>query len=155
MKYQYGFTLIELLVTIGVLVFIGSGGYGAYREFIRRELLEGTYQELKTNLSLTRQRALSGVRPSGCGATDSLLAYEVTFTVSSYTTSAICGGSTIGDRSYILPDGIRFTTTRPTSIRYKIIGEGAQISGSSSVVLESIATQETKTVNFTPEGLIQ
>lgn len=150
-----GFTIVELLVSISILVFIGSGMFAAYREFARREVLDSTYQELKSNLSFVRQQALSGVKPTGC--TEPLNAYVVTFTNSSYTFSAVCGASTtIGVKTYNLASGVEFTATRPTSIRYKVVGDGVIVSGGTTITIRTtLGGERTRSVTLNNQGLIQ
>ena len=157
--YAKGFTIVELLVSISILVFIASGMYAAYREIARREVLDTTHQELKSNLSFVRQQALSGVKPpacfdSGTGRWKTLSAYRVDFGSNYYEAYAICE-SEVSYRRYDLSAGVNFQT-RPVSVLYKVIGDGVVVSGSSNIVIQATFGEvRTRTVNLNNQGLIQ
>ena len=65
-----GFTLIELMTVIMTMALLFSLGYANYRDFQRRQVLEGAVREFKTDLRLAQQLALTGVKEAGCGVLD-------------------------------------------------------------------------------------
>lgn len=153
-----GFTLIEILVVlaIGALVFIG--GYAGYRDFTRRQILEGSSEETKSNLALARQRALSGEKPSGC--TEDLSGYRVSMTFSdpsgnsSYTISAMCTQSGISTGTTNLPVGI--TLSAPQSqFLFKSIGQGTDLSSDLIITLTQGSTGAQSTITVTSGGAIK
>lgn len=145
-----GYTLIELMVALTIAALLFLVGYSSYREFVRRQALDNTYKELKSDLKLTQQLALSGEKPSSC--TGSLFGYEVAFAQDSYTVSASCGGM-VQVRTRLLSGGI--TLSGANTILYKIIGEGTTLTGDISITLTQASTGRTKILEITKEGTLK
>lgn len=145
-----GYTLIELMVGLTIAALLFLVGYAGYREFIRRQALDNTYKELKSDLKLAQQLALSGEKPSSC--TGALFGYQVAFAESSYTVSASCGGS-VQVRTRPLPGGI--TLSGADTILYKIIGEGTTLTGNILIILTQASTGRTKVLEITKEGTLK
>jgi prepilin-type N-terminal cleavage/methylation domain-containing protein len=72
-KSCLGFTIIELLVTISIIAILFGLGAAKYNEFNRRQIIAQAANELKSNLILAQDKALSGekdCRVSKCGGND-------------------------------------------------------------------------------------
>lgn len=130
-----GFTIIEILVGLSITALLFAGGYAAYRDFAQRQVLVQASQNLSANLSLARQRALSGERPASCAGSESLLGYRVVISESQYVTSAQCG------TRFVVVDTISFTegvtAQNSSTVFYKVLGEGTLVTGSTEVRLQS------------------
>lgn len=155
-----GFTLIEILVVlaIGALVFIG--GYAGYRDFTRRQILEGSREEMKSNLALARQRSLSGEIPSGC--TGSFEGYRLTLTfsdpqgLSSYSACAKCSVSSPScTQTVYLPSGITIPSGGPSQFLFKSVGQGTDLSSDLTITLTQGSTGAQSTVTITTAGAIR
>ncbi|MDO8504061.1 MAG: prepilin-type N-terminal cleavage/methylation domain-containing protein [bacterium] len=145
-----GYTLIELMVALTIAALLFLVGYASYREFIRRQALDNTYKELKSDLKLAQQLALSGEKPSSC--TGALFGYQVAFAQDSYTVSASCGGM-VQVRTRSLSPGI--TLSGANTILYKVIGEGTTLTGDISITLTQTSTGRTKVLEITKEGTLK
>lgn len=145
-----GYTLIELMVALTIAALLFLIGYASYREFVRRQALDNTYKELKSDLKLAQQQALSGEKPDSC--TGALFGYEVAFAESAYTVSASCGGM-VQVRQRALPGGI--TLSGSDTILYKIIGEGTTLTGDISLTLTQASTGRTKILEISKEGTLK
>ncbi len=145
-----GYTLIELMVGLTIAALLFLVGYGGYREFVRRQALDNAYKELKSDLRLTQELAISGEKPSSC--TGALFGYQVAFSESLYTVSASCGGS-VTIRTKSLPGGI--TLSGASSIIYKVIGEGTTLTGDISITLTQGSTGRTRQINISKNGTLQ
>lgn len=67
-NYISGFTLIELVVVTAVMLGIAGFGSAAYLNFNERQVMELAQKEVKNNLRLAKQKALSGEKDStACG----------------------------------------------------------------------------------------
>jgi prepilin-type N-terminal cleavage/methylation domain-containing protein len=64
-----GFTLVELLVVSGIVVIMISGGLFYYRDYNRRQVVQQTAEQIRTDLERSRQRAVAGEKVSGCSST--------------------------------------------------------------------------------------
>lgn len=147
-----GFTLIELLITISILTLLFFGGYTAYRDFARRQVLENTYKELNTNLSYARELALSGEKPAGC--TQALSGYAVRFQpdLSLYSIAAVCG-PTIDVRAIKYPPGINITSS--DDIVYKVLGQGTTLLQNAQIVITQTQTGKKITASVSKVGVLE
>ncbi len=152
LKFQIrdqGYTLIEVLIVLVISTVLFFGGFGAYREFTRRQLLNGVYKELQVNLSLARELSISGEKPTACSGV--LIGYSVVFAGSSYTVSATCPNSVLV-RTINLPSGLTITAT---NFMYKVLGQGTNLAGDAAVVVSFPAVGRTVNATITKEGILQ
>lgn len=149
-----GYTLIEVLVGLAIIGLLFTVGYAGYRDFAKRQVLNNTYEELKTNLNFARQTALSGEKPSTCLG-GSLLGAEVIFASNgrSYSIYAKCPSGSAGLRTGIaFPTGI--TVSGPTRILFNTLGKGTDLTGNAQVILTH-TDGATRTVTVTQQGTIK
>lgn len=150
-----GYTLIEVLVGITIVSLLFVGGYTAYRDFARRQVLTAAADTLKSNLDLARQKASSAEKPAGC--TNVLSGYEVTFTNTTYTIAPKCDitqPSSSFTLIYLLSSSVTLTASgfSPTLL-YKTVG-GTNLSSNATITLTH-ASGATKVLTVSPEGLVQ
>src|SRR3990172_5731384 len=134
-----GFTLIELVIVIGVMALLFGFGYASYREFARRQMVNGAVIQLRSNLRLAQQLALSGKKPeSGCNTLNSYqfyLNYSL-FNPDQYEIRPRCDGSEYAliTKTVIFPKGVHFSSTTGLfgSLRFNVLVRGVVISGGSS-----------------------
>lgn len=140
-----GYTLIELFVVITISIIIFGVGIAGYREFSRRQALTGVLKQVKADLRLAQQLALTGQKPEGqtCTKLDS---YTFSSTNSNYTLTAKCINPEIA--TYIIktadmPTNITISTG---SIIFKILGQGTNLSTPLTFTISNTAASITGTV---------
>lgn len=146
-----GFTLIEILVGLSIVALLFVGGYASYREFARRQVLDNSFEELRSDLNLAQQKALSGEKPSGC--TGTLLGYKVGFTQTSYSVAASCSLGEVVVRQFSLPNGV--VLSAPASVLYKVIGEGTDLLADATIKLTQVSTGKTRQTTLTVGGTLR
>lgn len=141
-----GFSLVELLIVIFIIGLIFSVGVANYRDFSRRKQVEAVANQVKSDLELAKQNALSGVKPDhvNCNSPNILLGYRFVVQPAGYTVQANCSaggplGSFIDIKSISsLPYGVRLSSnildddcTNPVngdSIQFLPRGNGTNLS---------------------------
>lgn len=130
-----GFTLVELVVVLMTMSLLFTFAYASYREFARRQQVTSALGLLKSDLRLAQQLATSGKKPtSGCTRLDG---YELFVECSSkrYTIYPRCDGATgsTAFKTVNFPFGVTFSsTTGSSSLIFKVLGNGVNISSGSS-----------------------
>lgn len=151
---KLGFTLIELLVVISIMSLLFATGFAAFREFSRRESLSAAADELRSNLRLTQQLALSGQKPVSCII---LNGHKLIFTSNTrYEIRAVCSNNAnlSTGRVFSLPGNI-IRSSGSTEITFKVIGQGTTLNGNFSATLRESASGRTAQVVVTKEGEIR
>lgn len=124
-----GFTLIELIIVIGIVTLVSTGGLFMYRDYSRKQTVAQAGELIKTVLSSTRQRALSGERPAGCSG--ELRGYSFTCSgspvVNQYAVTAQCVSGVVVSFGE-LPGGVSFGVC-PT-VEFFVLGAGTDLSPS-------------------------
>lgn len=144
------FTLIEILVGLTIAGLLFGVGYASYREFARRQILNTAFDRVKSGLSLAQQAALSGEKPSGCVR---LNGYRVDFLSDYFQIFANCTNSDYNFRQIILPGGITFSGA--TSVLYKVLAQGTDLSSDINVVFTQTATGKTMNAVITTQGVLK
>lgn len=163
---QCGYTLVEILIGMTILSFLFVAGYTAYREFVRRQILTATTEELKLNLNVVRQKAQGGERPDAGECYDNFLGYMVTFNADSYSTSPDCDaeGGDPGPLSpyfvtYELPETVTVSvsgTTSPNEILFKAVGGGTDVMiGGATITLTHTLSSNSKSLTVSTTGVIK
>ena len=160
LKIPLGYTLIELLVTLTIVGLLFGFGFVSFRDFSRRQALQGVIQNVKGDLRLAQSDALSGQIPIGCTANlDGYSFYVVS--QSEYQILANCGVSQILVKDVSLPSGITIdNSATPTvnPIMFKTLGQGTNIPASNVSTIITLKQQNTTnsaTVTVTIGGQIQ
>ncbi|MBL7036743.1 prepilin-type N-terminal cleavage/methylation domain-containing protein [Candidatus Microgenomates bacterium] len=147
-----GYTLIELLVGITIISIVFTIGYASFREFSRRQALTGITKIIKGDLRLAQQLALTGEKPA-VGACTTLQGYTFAPSSDSYTLVANC--SPDGDRivkTVNLEDEITLTGT---SILFKVLGLGTNLSSDSVLNLSHSIAGGSVDITIGPGGEIK
>lgn len=158
-----GFTLIELLVVIITMGLLFGFGYANYREFARRQQLEGVIRVFKADLRLAQQLALTGKKEVECGT---LEGYRVRRAgAQSYEIGAICDGTETCNNT---PSYCIKTVNLPSNItlspfllvppgpgnRFTFLVLTKGVDSDATITFTQSGTSYTKSVNITPSGEI-
>jgi prepilin-type N-terminal cleavage/methylation domain-containing protein len=147
-KFCPGFTLIELLVTISIAAILFGIGVAQYNQFNRQQIFSQAVLNLKNNLRLAQNNALT-VKKDCLGTLDG---YEVAFSPTSYSFRAKCGVNYGGSTTINLPSSITITTfPSPNPILFKVLSQGTNIPGSTNIVLSGFGRIQTITVTSVGE----
>lgn len=147
-----GFTLIELIVVTTIIALLTGGGIAAYNRFNEKQILEQAALDLKSNLRVAQNRALSGEKPTGCSTLDG---YRASFLTASYNFQAICGGSLFGPVTTFNLEKVKIDPL-PSPILFRILGLGTNITGSTDIILKLISDPTlTRTVTVSSGGDIK
>jgi prepilin-type N-terminal cleavage/methylation domain-containing protein len=159
-KSRNGYTLIEILISLTILSILFLGGYTAYREYIRRQIVQNTSQEIKSNLALVRQKALSGDSAEACtqvGSNNNLLGYQITFLATSYSVKPVCTSIAASQSytvTYTLPQSVSLTTSGISgSLQYNTVS-GTNLSANATITLRHLSGG-TKVLTISPNGVVQ
>ena len=131
-----GFTLIEILITLSIMSVLSLFGIISYREFNQSKIIDSAGHQVQDVLILARSRANTQVKPAVTACSEELegrelYGYKVSFcsdncaTTQNFDISVLCGASgeysqKIGN-SYILPQGVTFTSSLPQSVVFKVL----------------------------------
>ncbi len=161
-----GFTLIELLITISILSILFALGFAGFRDFSRRQELEGVARQFRGDLSQAVEYAASGYKPAiaGCPAPAAYVldGYHISNSGGTYSIDVICSGTTVPIKTVTLPTGYTITRTYVGGaplLGYLVIKPLRQgtnlVAGSEDDFLVSDSVGNTTTVVLTPAGEIK
>lgn len=146
-----GYTLIELLVVTSIMALLFVVGMAAYNQFNRTQVLQQAALDLKNNLRLAQNKALSGEKPSDCGT---LEGYKVIFSATGYQIRPRCdqdkAPTPAAVKNYALPSSISFKTI-PATIFFKGLGQGLDDSAKITLTLTAFGLEKVITVSKTGE----
>lgn len=116
-----GFTLIELMIIFLISSVVVSIGVNSFTTYSHTQTYNQALSDVISMLKNTRSRAISQVKPAGCGA-NPLLGFEVEFTVPgrTYRQNALCGASRIMLSEKNLPSGINFVSSSSTRVFFEV-----------------------------------
>ncbi len=152
-----GYTLIEILVGMSIIGLIFSFGYISYRDFARRQSLLGNARNLRADLRLAQEQAMSGKKPSSvaCSGEGSLVGYDFYLdSATSYVIQANCTGGLVNDKVVETSSEISLTAV-PNRFTFKVIGKGTSLSNPAIITLTQAATENTQVITISPEGEIK
>lgn len=131
-----GYTLVELLIGITIISIVFGVGLAGYREFSRRQALTGVSKQLKADLRLAQQLALTGQKPNdvSCNTLDGYIFSRVD--ASTYRISADCAGiaTPYVYKEVNLGSDITLSSTN-TSFMFKVLGQGTDLAASNTLTL--------------------
>jgi prepilin-type N-terminal cleavage/methylation domain-containing protein len=140
-KMKKGFTLVELLVVISIMVLLFSIGYANYRDFQRRQHLEGAVRMIKADLRLAQEMALAGRKPqypSGNVCEISTLGgYSfIRLSQNSYRIDAICSGVVTVKGPETLASGVEMASfSGGNTIFFRVLGRGIDAASDITITL--------------------
>jgi len=165
--FRNGYTLIEILAAMSIAALIFAIGYVNFRDFSRRQALAGYARNLKGDLRLAQQEALTGKKPTDAldkcvDDTDvtrpTLSGYNFrVVSTSIYTIEAVCSGGTIEIKRVVLGTDMTLGAPNPNPILFKILGQGTNITTASpaSITLTQTGTANVATIIVTASGEIK
>lgn len=158
---SFGYTLIEILIGLTIIGFLFSFGYASFRDFSRREALNGTIKQIQGDLRVLQSSASAGQKPDDplCNAPNTLKGYRFTVVSSTeYQLRADCTGGVASDFKLVtLSAGITISTPSPNPIIFKVLGQGTNIpTGTNAVLtLTQAGTNNVATITISPGGEIK
>lgn len=153
MRKSSGYTLIEILIALTVIAILFSAGFVGYRDFSRRQALQGAVKIVQGDLRKAQQNALSGIKPTDakCNSPQRLNGYN--FFISSPTTYEIqadCTGGVVTISSAItLPTGINLSIPTPNPILFRVLGLGTNIALNSNAAITFTQDNTNNTATLT------
>lgn len=155
LEIREGFTLIELLVVIGTMALLFGFGYANYRDFQRRQYLEGAARMVRGDLRLALEYALAGRKEPGCDVLEGYVFRRTS--ASGYRIEDSCnagGGNDI--KSVTLPADIKMDAL-PTAnwFLFKVLGRGINRDSDVIITLKHQAAGNEQTITVTTGGQIK
>lgn len=158
-----GFTLIEIVVVVATMAILFGLGYANYRDFQRRQQLDGVVREFKGNLRLAQQLALSGKKPTGC---TTLAGYRIRRNgTGAYEVVASCGGNErcSSDPDFcvnevVLPSNISIGTFAPSPgnrFMFQVLARGVNRDSNTTITFTHDFANDTSDIVITPSGEIR
>lgn len=155
-KTLNGFTLIEILVGLTIVALLFGVGYASYRDFARRQILNSSYDKIRSSLSLAQQLALSGDKPAACPVNSVLSGYRVDFSQKKFYAECVGPGGTVKAQEKIIdiPLGIEISSS-PETILYKILGQGTDQISETIITITQTGTGNTINAILTQDGRLK
>lgn len=147
-----GYTLIEILVVVSIMSILFTVGYANYRDFARRQALTASARQMKSNISLAREKAATGEKPEGC---TTLLGYNIRFSEDGYSLEAVCSGTTISIKTVSLSSNVGSSVPSTNPIFFKVLSKGTSLSEDATITLTQSESGKTENVVITPEGEVK
>lgn len=159
MQYKFkkrpGFSLIELIIVFAIGAILMGSGAAAYRQFARKQTVEAVMRKFRTDLRTAQTNARIGQKENcACGdggdgvcgnANDvGISGWEVNFpNISNYEIYGVCSNGTttfssngVGTKvSVPLSSGVTFNPLPSGPIRFKVLGQGTNLSSDIAVTL--------------------
>ncbi len=135
-RAEQGFTLIELLVASIILITLTGTVLVNYNSYNETQRARQAVLTLKNNFRYAQSRAYNGEKPAGCTQLDG---YIVSFTETSYTTEAQCGGVPIVDsaQTVSLSGGLKFPTPTPPPMLFRVLSGG--LDNDATITIEGLS----------------
>lgn len=152
-----GYTLIEILVSLVIIGILFGVGFITFRDFSRRQVLTSVARQIKGDLKLAQEYALSGQKPMDDNTCVRLVGYRIKFSSTSYGVYRVCSGGedpVEGKDNISITSGVTMVAS-PTSITFKVLGQGTDLENDLTIILTQEATGDTATINVSPSGKIE
>lgn len=161
-----GFTLIELLVVMMTMALLFGLGYANYRDYQRRQVLEGAVRMIKGDLRYAQEMALLSKKPdttpdNDC-ETSTLQGYRFRRNnQSTYSIEARCSGGNYTEKGPVsLPSGVRMPgISGGNSILFYVLSGGIDRSSDVTITLRfqsgGMDLADPQTITITPGGEIK
>lgn len=164
-KKLSGYTLIELLVGIIIISILFGVGFAGFRDFSRRQSLESLSRKIKGDLSLAREKSVSGEKPYNSGGTahhayclspNTLSGYNFRVTTSNnYVLEAVCSGGTVEVKSVDIPEGMSISIPLVNPLFFKVLSKGTNLSTDLEITITQVPTGKTSLIYVTKVGEIK
>lgn len=147
-----GYTLIEILVVITIGVILGTVGMVKYRDAQRRQAVDAAAQKLISAFRKAQTNSAAGVKDA-CGSLI-LKGWRVDVGVNNYVINVVCEGGTYVYRTENYSDSTAISVTSGTvSILFKVLNQGTDIAGSTTIGLTGFGTTRNIVISSTGEIL--
>ncbi len=155
-----GYTLIEILVGLTIISLLFGFGYVSFRDFSRRQALNGSLKQIQGDLRLAQSSASAGQKPddSFCNTPNILDSYNFkVYSANEYNIEVNCTGGIVISKEVTLPSEISISTPSPNPIQFKILGQGTNVpAGAGTIItLTQSGTNDQATVTITAGGEIR
>jgi prepilin-type N-terminal cleavage/methylation domain-containing protein len=153
-----GYTLIEILVAITIIVIIFGVGLLNFRDFSRRQSLSSFARQVKGDLSLARENAVSGEKPASvfCSLPNTLDGYSFRLeSDTNYVIEAVCSGGDVEVKSVDLPLDLSIEAQLESPILFKVLSRGTNLSGDVTITLNQNKTGNSYNVYVTKAGEVK
>lgn len=130
LKIQSGFSFIELLIVMVVMMLVFGISLSSYRQFQRKKAVDAFATQVKTDINLAREYALSGKKPtSGCTELDGYLFWIPAFSQRQYYVWPMCDGGFNAPYTKLVnwPPGIVMSIPDFYGINFRPLGKGVEI----------------------------
>lgn len=161
MKKLAGYTLIELLMGLAIIgIVFAALGFASYRDYIRRQRVDGVQRDLISDLRIAQKNAASGIKPGGCAGVFAGFSFDTAScsgnVCTQYTLSAVCGsGPSILFKSVSIVTGVTISKVN-SPILFKSLSAGTDMSSSQIVIsLVDTVNARTDTVTVLASGEIK
>lgn len=153
-----GFTLVEILVGIAIMTILFGLGFLNFRDFSRRQTLKTFARRIEGDLSLAREKAISGEKPDVvvCNSPNILNGYS--FQVASsenYVIKVVCSGGTIVVKNEDTPVDLTIGSSVPGAILFKVLSKGTDLSSDATITVSQTSTGRSETVIIYQTGEIE
>ncbi len=149
---RQGFTLVEIMVVISLMAILAGTGIAGYRNSARKQAVEVAAQKLISALRKAQVNAAAGVK-EGCAGT--LTGWQVNVSANSYTIEGLCGVTTFNSRTENYTGASVTVFPSPNPILFKVLNQGTNIIGSTTVTLGVTGISYTRNVKVLWTGQIE
>ena len=158
-KPNSAYTLIEILVALTIIGLLFSIGFVSFRDFSRRQALNGAARSLIGDLGLAQEQAISGRKPADifCNPPNYLEGYNFrVVSAQNYVLEASCSGGNVQTKDVTVAADISLSVPVPNPILFKSVAQGTNIAAaSSSVILTQAGTGSIRTISISAAGEIK
>jgi prepilin-type N-terminal cleavage/methylation domain-containing protein len=158
-KLTSAYTFIEILVALTIVGLIFGIGYVSFRDFSRRQALNGTARSIIGDLRLAQEQAISGRKPADlfCNFPNSLDGYFFrVVSPQNYVIEASCSGGEVEAKNVTIPSDVSMSVPVPNPILFKSVAQGTDISGASATItLTQAGTINSRAITISAAGEIK
>lgn len=144
-----GFTLLELTIVVSIILLFSAFSIANYTSFNEEKKLEQEAKKIVDTLNLASKKASSG--DSSC---IDFRGYQVTFTTLNYTLQSLCappgqGPTPTPVQTQTLPLGLAITPPSPSTILFKPLTSGTNLSSTATITVKLSTTSQNKCISIT------
>ena len=157
-RTKNGYTLIEVLISLVIISILFGISFLNFRDFSRKQNLVSLSREIKGDLALARENAVSGKKPSNvsCNQPNTLSGYNFrVVTETNYVIEAVCSEGTVEVKDVKIPSGFSISPLLTNPIFFKVLSEGTNLSGEATITLNQENTEYTFNIYVAQSGEIK
>lgn len=158
-KLTSAYTFIEILVALTIVGLIFGIGYVSFRDFSRRQALQGTVRSIRGDLRLAQEQAISGQKPADifCDSPNTLSGYYFDLvSANNYRLVAQCSGGSVVSKDVTIASDISISVSQDPIV-FKVLGQGTDVPQATNAIitLTQSGTANTATITITSTGEIK